>query len=79
MSTQVIRPPAETGVDPVMEWLFRHGWEDPGWGKSEVGQLTLTLVIHDLAGRFVNHATRDAIREITSKSVGEAAQRIIRK
>ncbi|MCU0492902.1 MAG: hypothetical protein MUD01_15025 [Chloroflexaceae bacterium] len=78
MSKQEMRLPIEVVTDPVMLWLFKHGFEDPGWGQTEVGQLTLNLVIHDLAGRITDDELRREIRGMTTRAVGRIVQHMMK-
>ena len=40
--------PIATVTNPILLWLFKHGWEDPGWGHLPINQVALGLVLHDL-------------------------------
>jgi len=64
-------------TDPILLWLFNHGWEDPTWGQSEANQLTLALALHQLAGRFTDAGTRAAIQGAATKAVANLAQKIV--
>jgi hypothetical protein len=63
--------------DPILLWLFNHGWEDPGWGQTEANQLTLAVAIHQLAGRFADAGTRAAIQAATAKAVSSLSQKVV--
>ncbi|HEV2424609.1 MAG TPA: hypothetical protein VGZ29_07265 [Terriglobia bacterium] len=64
-------------TNPILLWLFNHGWEDPEWGKSEANQLTLALAINQLAARFTDAGTRAAIQGATAKAVAGLSQKIV--
>jgi hypothetical protein len=45
-----------TVTNPILLWLFKHGWEDPGWGHMPINQVTLGLALHDLGAKIADHA-----------------------
>jgi len=63
-------------TNPILLWLFNHGWEEPGWGQTDANQLTLALAINQLAGRFTDTATRAAIQSATARAVASLSQKI---
>jgi hypothetical protein len=64
-------------TDPILLWLFNHGWEDPVWGQTDANQLTLALALYQLAGRFTDAATRGAIQGAATKAVSLLSQKIV--
>ncbi len=34
-------------IDPFLEWFYRHGGEDPNWGKRPVDQLRIASAVHE--------------------------------
>lgn len=64
-------------TNPILLWLFNHGWEDPTWGQTEANQLTLAVAINQLAGRITDAGTRTAIQTATAKSVANLSQKIV--
>lgn len=72
-----VRIPELVVRDPILLWLFNHGWEDPGWGQTEANQLTLALAINQLAARFTDAGTRTAIQGATAKAVASLSQKIV--
>ena len=30
-------------TNPILLWLFKHGWEDPGWGRDDASQILILL------------------------------------
>lgn len=72
-----LRVPELVANDPILLWLFSHGWEDPSWGQSDANQLTLAVAINQLAGRFTDAGTRAAIQSATAKAVSGLAQKIV--
>jgi len=55
--------------NPVLLWLFKHGWEDPDWGQSPVGQVVTALVIHELADRIIDSELNKEIKTIAGKII----------
>jgi len=64
-------------TNPILIWLFNHGWEDPTWGQTDANQLTLAVAINQLAGRISDAGTRTAIQTATAKSVANLSQKIV--
>jgi hypothetical protein len=64
-------------TDPILLWLFNHGWEDPGWGQTEANQLTLALALHQLAERITDPATRGAIQIAAVKAVATLSRKVV--
>jgi hypothetical protein len=65
-----------TVTNPILLWLFRHGWEDPGWGHSRMDQITIGLAIHDLAAKLDDERLGLEIRQMAQKHVAKIAQEI---
>ena len=72
-----LRIPELVVRDPILLWLFNHGWEEPGWGQTDANQLTLAVAINQLAARFTDAGTRTAIQSATSKAVSSLSQKIV--
>ena len=70
--------PIATVTNPVLLWLFRHGWEDPDWGHSTMDQLTIALAVHDLAGKMADVDARKQIQNLAAKTVAKVAQEIVK-
>jgi len=64
-------------TNPILIWLFNHGWEDPEWGRTDANQLTLAVAINQLAERFTDAGTRTAIQSATAKAVSNLSQKIV--
>lgn len=71
------RVPELVVTDPILLWLFNHGWEDPSWGQTDANQLTLALALYQLAGRFNDDNTRTAIQAATNRAVASLSQKIV--
>ena len=68
--------PILTVTNPLLLWLFRHGWEDPDWGQTPVGQIAIATVIHDMAGQLGDAELRRQIQSGAAKAIGGAAERL---
>ncbi len=70
--------PVETITNPILLWLFRHGWEDPNWGHIPTNQVALGLALHDLSTRLANPELKDQLQHIAQKVVADNSQRALR-
>ena len=77
MATSSVRVPQAAEINPILLWLFRHGWEDPSWGTRPSDQLTLALAIHELASHVTDATTRGEIHAATAKAVANLSKRIV--
>jgi len=77
MSNFAVRIPELEVTNPILLWLFNHGWEDPEWGQIEANQLTLAVAINQLAARFTDAGTRTAVQAATAKAVASLSQKIV--
>ncbi len=66
-------------TNPIWLWLFRHGVEDPGWGKSALGQHTIALAILDIAERINDAEIQKQIKASASKLLLDTAQVIVQE
>jgi hypothetical protein len=60
-------------------WItdFFHGhWEDPEWGKTPIGQLSLATAIHQLASNVSDPEMRKQLQQATTKAVATAADKV---
>ena len=78
MSEFVAHLPIATVTNPILLWLFKHGWEDPSWGHMPINQAALGLVLHDLSAKVADRALQEQIQAIAQKMVAENAQRIVK-
>ena len=63
-------------TNPVLLWFWRHGGEDPDWGKliaSKIGQITTALTIYELAGDIVDEEIRQQIQFYATETVNKLA------
>ena len=61
---------------PWILWLYNHGWEDPDWGQTPVGQITIATAIHELASRLTDGAVKKQIQSATGNVVASMAGRM---
>jgi len=70
--------PMATVTNPILLWLFKHGWEDPSWGHIPTNQVALGLALHDLAARLANPELKEQVQHIAQKVVADNGQRALR-
>jgi hypothetical protein len=68
--------PILTVTNPVLLWLFRHGWEDPGWGRTPVGQIAIASTVYELANQLGDAAVRKQIQAGAAKAMAITAERM---
>ena len=73
MGNVEIHTPILTVTNPILLWLFKHGWEDPNWGQSHVGQIAIASAIHELAGQINDADMRKQIQAGAAKSMAKVA------
>lgn len=66
-------------TNPILLWLFKHGWEDPNWGNLPVNQVALGLILHDLGSKLADPALQEQVQEIAQKVITENAKSVINK
>jgi len=76
MTDFIAHLPIAAVTNPILLWLFKHGWEDPDWGQMPINQVALGLVLHDLGNRLADRALQEQVKAIAQKVVAENAQRI---
>jgi hypothetical protein len=68
--------PVLTVTNPILLWLFRHGWEDPDWGRTPVGQIAIATAIHEMAGQLADGELRRQIQIGAAKAMAATAERM---
>jgi len=58
--------------NPILLWLFAHGWEEPGWGTT-LSQIALASGIHELASKISDNSARERIQSIASSVIIDKA------
>lgn len=78
METQrITKLPTLVEQNIILLWLYKHGWEDPGWGQTARGQLVNALIIHDVASQITDVEARKAIQGTTAKIMEQATKKIV--
>jgi len=70
--------PIATVTNPILLWLFKHGWEDPSWGHMPINQVTLGLILHDLGTKLADPALQEQVQAIAQKVVAENTRHIVK-
>lgn len=65
-------------TNPVWLWMFRHGVEDNGWGRTPAGQHQLASALQELAAEVDNEAIRSELHSVTARLVLHQAQALVR-
>jgi hypothetical protein len=73
-----IELPTLVVTNPVLLWLFNHGWEDPGWGQLPINQIALGLALQDLSIKLSDRALREQVQSIAQKVVADNAQHVLK-
>jgi len=66
-------------LNPIWLWLFRHGFEDPGWGHRPAEQHALALVIHELAERVDDAEARAQIQYTAASVLLKNSEALVRQ
>jgi hypothetical protein len=64
-------------TNPFLLSLFNRGWEDPEWGKSPIGQVTIATAIHELANQLEDKKTKKQIQEVTAVAITQAGEKLV--
>jgi hypothetical protein len=64
-------------TNPILLWLFKHGWEDPSWGRMPINQVALGLMLHELSGKLANAGLREQLAQIAGQVVAENAREVL--
>jgi len=78
MSEFTAHVPVATVTNPVLLWLFKHGWEDPSWGRMPINQVALGLVLHEISTKIADQALQEQVQVIAEKVVTANAQRAVK-
>lgn len=78
MSGLTTHLPLSTVTNPILLWLFKHGWEDPSWGHLPINQVALGLVLHDISEKLADRNLQEQVQAIARKVVAENTQHAVR-
>lgn len=70
------RLPMSVVTNPIWLWLFKHGWEDPEWGRRPVDQIGIQLALRDLAGLIADDKVRTGIQSTLDSAIAKTARAI---
>ena len=70
--------PVSVLTNPWLIWLINHGWEDPGWGQTPIGQIGIATAIHELAAQLTDLEIKKQIQLATSNAVASQATQMVR-
>ena len=63
-------------TNPILLWLFKHGWEDPGWGQDDASQISILSALHALADQISDTELRAQVKKLSSKGLAKVANRM---
>jgi hypothetical protein len=66
-------------TNPILLWLFKHGWEDPEWGHTVADQHIIALSIHSLASKISDADIRKQIQSAAARAVLQTAEEVVRE
>jgi hypothetical protein len=66
-------------TNPVWLQLFRHGVEDPDWGKRSIDQHSIAKTIFELASMITDAEVKREVQRASSALMLTTAQRIIKE
>lgn len=69
--------PALAVTNPIWLWLFKHGWEDPSWGRLPINQAALGLALHGLAERVADRRLQGELVKIAQTIVSQNAREAV--
>ena len=64
-------------TNPILLWLFKHGWEDPGWGRDDASQISILSAVHALADQISDTELRAQVKKLSSKGIAKVANRMV--
>lgn len=62
---------------PWLLWLYNHGWEDPTWGTTPIGQVFIATTIHEMAGQIGDEATRREIQRVAAGEIAKLSRKLV--
>lgn len=79
MTEIIAKLPAATVTNPILLWLFKQGWEDPGWGHLPVNQVALGLILHDLGNKLADREMQEQVLQIAEKVIATNACSVVKQ
>jgi hypothetical protein len=69
--------PSLAVTNPIWLWLFKHGWEDPSWGRLPINQAALGLALHGISERVADRRLQADLQKIAQAMVSENAREAV--
>lgn len=69
--------PALAVTNPILLWLFKHGWEDPSWGRLPINQAALGLALHGISERVADRRLQGELQKIAQAMVSQNAREVV--
>ncbi|MDA1343745.1 MAG: hypothetical protein O2966_07820 [Proteobacteria bacterium] len=66
-------------TNPILLWLFKHGWADPARGNLPANQVAIGLILHDLGSKLTDPALQEQAQEIAQKVITENSRSVIKR
>jgi glutaredoxin-related protein len=63
-------------TNPILLWVFKHGWEDPGCGRDDASQISILSALHALADQISDKELRSQVKKLSSKGLAKVANRM---
>lgn len=79
MTDIIAKLPTASVTNPILLWLFKQGWEDPGWGHLPVNQVALGLILHDLGNKLSDRELQEQVLEIAEKVIATNACSVVKQ
>jgi len=79
MADLIAKLPIASVTNPILLWLFKHGWEDPNWSHLPVNQVALGLVLHDLSNKLADRVLQEQVQELAQKVIIENARSVAKQ
>ena len=79
LTNKYVGDPQIRVTNPLLLWLFAHGWEEPVPPTGPMSQVTVGLAINELATSVTDEAARKAIKSAAATVVMKNSQAIAKE
>ena len=62
-------------TNPILLWVFKHGWEDPGCGRDDASQISILRPTR-AADQISDTELRTQVKKLSSKGLAKVANRM---
>ncbi|MET3722328.1 hypothetical protein ABIC35_000219 [Sphingomonas trueperi] len=69
--------PISTVTNPILLYLFNHGWESPGWGHLPINQAALGLALHGLSEKVADRRLQAELQQLAHNIVDQSARAVV--